>query len=129
MDAIRVERLRRAFRGVEAVDGLTFSVAPGEIFGLVGPDGAGKTTVLRLLAGVLEPTGGDARLLGRSLRAEADAIREGIGYVSQRFGLYPDLSVTENLAFYADLFGVPRRGRQERFDALFGVSGLGPFAG
>src|SRR5512143_2517305 len=103
MQAIRVERIARAFGEVTAVDGLTFEVAPGEIVGMVGPDGAGKATLLRLLAGVLEPSGGDAWLRGRPLRDSAAAIREEIGYVSQRFGLYPDLTVLENIRFYADL--------------------------
>lgn len=126
-DAIRAEGLCRRFGETRAVDGLSFSVAPGEIFGLVGPDGAGKTTVMRLLAGVLDPTGGDAWVLGRSVRTAADTIQQDIGYVSQRFGLYADLSVLENIRFYADLFGVPRRGRDARIAALFDFSNLEPF--
>jgi ABC-2 type transport system ATP-binding protein len=82
---------------------------------------------MRLLAGILDPTGGDAWVTGRSVRTEAAAIHGEIGYMSQRFGLYPDLSVLENVRFYADLYGVPRRGRTERIDALLEFGGLGPF--
>ncbi|MCK9212731.1 MAG: ABC transporter ATP-binding protein, partial [Ignavibacteriaceae bacterium] len=111
MDAIRTEGLTRRFGETTAVDGLTLSVAPGEIFGLVGPDGAGKTTTMRLLAAILDPTGGDAWVLGNSVRDDAAKIHERIGYMSQRFGLYADLTVLENLHFHADLYGVPRRDR------------------
>ncbi|MFA6148634.1 MAG: ABC transporter ATP-binding protein [bacterium] len=127
MDAIRTEGLTRRFGETTAVDGLTLSVAPGEIFGLVGPDGAGKTTTMRLLAAILDPTGGDAWVLGNSVRDDAAKIHERIGYMSQRFGLYADLTVLENLHFHADLYGVPRRDRAPRFEELFAFSGLGPF--
>ncbi len=127
MEAIRTVELCRTFGDVAAVDRVTVSVAPGEIFGLVGPDGAGKTTLMRLLAGILGPTGGDAWVTGRSVRTEAGAIHREIGYMSQRFGLYADLSVLENIRFYADLYGVPGRGRMERIDGLLEFGGLGPF--
>jgi ABC-2 type transport system ATP-binding protein len=127
MDAIRAENLTRSFGGLAAVDRLSFTVAEGEIFGLVGPDGAGKTTTMRLLAAILDPTGGDAWVMGRHTVREAEAIKEDIGYMSQRFGLYPDLTVMENIDFYADVYGVPRRGRQERVDRLLGFSNLTPF--
>ena len=127
MDAIRTENLTRSFGNLAAVDRLSFTVAEGEIFGLVGPDGAGKTTTMRLLTAILDPTGGDAWVMGRHTVREAEAIKEDIGYMSQRFGLYPDLTVMENLAFYADIYGVPRRGRQERVERLLGFSNLTPF--
>jgi len=127
MDAIRMEGLARRFRDTSAVDGLTLSVERGEIFGLVGPDGAGKTTTMRLLAGILDPTGGDAWILGHSVRGDAAEVHQQIGYMSQRFGLYADLSVLENLRFYADLYGVSLRERVARIDELFSFSGLGPF--
>jgi len=127
VDVIRTEGLTRRFGDTVAVDGLTLSVPRGELFGLVGPDGAGKTTTMRLLAGILPPSGGDAWVLGRSVRGEAAKVHGRIGYMSQRFGLYADLTVSENIDFYADLFGVPRRGRTARFEELFAFSGLGPF--
>jgi ABC-2 type transport system ATP-binding protein len=127
MDAIRVEALTRDFAGLRAVDSLSFSVQPGGIFGLVGPDGAGKTTVMRLLTGILAPTGGTASVAGLDIVRQADALKEHIGYMSQRFGLYPDLTVEENIAFYADIYGVPRRGRAPRVGELLAFSNLAPF--
>ncbi len=127
MDAIRTERLTKAFGNVAAVNELTFTVAEGEIFGLVGPDGAGKTTTMRLLTAIMDPTSGDAWVAGHHIAREAEAIKEDIGYMSQRFGLYPDLTVMENLDFYADIYDVPRRGRQERTDRLLAFSNLTPF--
>ena len=116
MDAIRTDRLSRSFDGVTAVDGLTLSVGEGEIFGLVGPDGAGKTTTMRLLTAILEPTGGEAWVAGRHVVRESEALKDSIGYMSQRFGLYPDLTVMENIQFYADIYDVPRRGRKEKMN-------------
>ena len=127
MESIRTADLSRTFGDAVAVGGVTLSVAPGEIFGLVGPDGAGKSTLMRLLAGILGPTGGEAWVAGHSVRADPGAIHREIGYMSQRFGLYPDLSVVENIRFYADLYGVARRARQERMDALLAFAGLTPF--
>lgn len=127
MDAIRTEGLGRSFGPTVAVDRLTLSVEEGEIFGLVGPDGAGKTTVMRLLTGILDPSEGEGWVMGRSIRTETGKIQGEIGYMSQRFGLYPDLSVMENIDFYADLYGVPRRDRREKIDELLAFSNLGPF--
>jgi ABC-2 type transport system ATP-binding protein len=126
-DAIRTEALTKSFDGVKAVDGLTLNVAEGEIFGLVGPDGAGKTTTMRLLTAIMEPASGEAWVAGHHIVKEAEAVKEDIGYVSQRFGLYPDLTVMENIDFYADIYGVPRRGRAERIDRLLAFSNLTPF--
>lgn len=127
MEAIRVEALTRDFAGVRAVDSLSFSVEAGEIFGLVGPDGAGKTTVMRLLTGILTPTSGTAAVVGLDVVRQADALKEELGYMSQRFGLYPDLTVDENIDFYADIYGVPRRGRETRVGELLAFSNLTPF--
>jgi ABC-2 type transport system ATP-binding protein len=127
MDAIRIEALAKSFGGMKAVDGLTLNVAEGEIFGLVGPDGAGKTTTMRLLSAILEPTSGEAWVAGHHIVKEAEAVKEDIGYMSQRFGLYPDLTVMENIDFYADIYGVPRRGRAERVDRLLAFGNLTPF--
>ena len=125
--AIRAEGLTKHFDAVVAVDRLTFEVAEGEIFGLVGPDGAGKTTTMRLLSAIMEPTAGEAWVAGCHVVNEAEAVKDHIGYMSQRFGLYPDLTVLENLDFYADIYEVPRRGRQERIDRLLAFSNLTPF--
>ena len=125
--AVVVEGLTRRFGALTAVGGLTFSVGAGELFGLVGPDGAGKTTTLRMLAGVLRPSEGDATVGGRSVAREPDLVRPGIAYMPQRFGLYEDLTVRENLSFYADLYRVPRRERAQRLERLYAFSNLGPF--
>ncbi len=127
MDAVRAEALTKSFAGVRAVENLTFSVAQGEVFGLVGPDGAGKTTTMRLLAAIMDPSSGDAWVLDRHIVKDAEAIKEEIGYMSQKFGLYPDLTVMENISFYADIYGIPRKGRQEKVDRLLAFSNLTPF--
>lgn len=125
--AVRARELSRSFGTLRAVESLTFDVGKGELFGLVGPDGAGKTTTLRMLAGVLPPTGGDATVLGHSVARDPEAMKHGIAYMPQRFGLYTDLTVRENLDFYADLFGVGRDEREGRLERLYRFSGLGPF--
>jgi ABC-2 type transport system ATP-binding protein len=126
--AIRVRGLGRRFGPVAAVDGLSFDVAPGELFGIVGPDGAGKTTTVRMLAGVLRPTSGEAHVAGISVVRNPEGVKRRIAYMAQRFGLYEDLTVRENLDFYADLYGVPRDTRPERLERLFAFSGLAPFS-
>ena len=125
--AVRLEGLTRRFGDLAAVDGLTFAVRRGELFGLVGPDGAGKTTTLRMLAGVLRPSAGDAVVNGVSVARDPEAVKHDLAYMSQRFGLYGDLTVLENLHFYADLYQVPRRERPARLERLFRFSNLGPF--
>lgn len=126
---MRVEELTRRFGAITAVDRLTFNVASGELFGIVGPDGAGKTTTLRMLAGVLRPTAGEAWVDGVSVRTDPEGVKDRIAYMSQRFGLYADLTVRENLDFYADLYRVPRDLRARRIERLHQFSGLGPFEG
>jgi len=125
--AVDIRGLSRRFGSVTAVDSLTLAIERGELFGLVGPDGAGKTTTLRMLAGILTPSAGDAVVAGRSLRREPERIKSSIAYMSQRFGLYGDLTVLENLDFYADLFEVPETERPARVRRLLDFSGLGPF--
>ena len=125
--AVVLEGLTRRFGPVTAVDDLTFDVQPGELFGLVGPDGAGKTTTLRMLAGVLRPSAGDATVAGHSVATDPDGVRPHIAYMAQRFGLYEDLTVDENLEFYADLYRVPRADRPARLERLFAFSNLAPF--
>ena len=127
METVRTQALTRRFGAVTALDGLTLSVEEGEIFGLVGPDGAGKTTTMRLLTGILEPSSGEAWVDGLHFVREAEPIKDRIGYMAQRFGLYPDLTVLENIDFYADLYQVPKAGRQERTERLLAFSNLTPF--
>jgi ABC-2 type transport system ATP-binding protein len=127
MVAIKLARLSRSFGDLHAVTDLTFDVRQGEIFGLVGPDGAGKTTTMRLLTGVMEPTDGEAWVMGKHVVREAEAVKDHIGYMSQRFGLYPDLTVEENIHFYADLYGVPTGGREHKLYELLSFSNLTPF--
>ncbi len=109
------------------MDHLDVAVEAGEIFGLVGPDGAGKTTTMRLLTSVLDPTGGDAWVAGHHTVREAEAVKESIGYMSQRFGLYLDLTVMENINFYADIFGVGRRERRTTTERLLDFTNLTAF--
>ncbi len=127
METVRTQALTRRFGELVALDQLTLAVAEGEIFGLVGPDGAGKTTTMRLLTGILEPSSGEAWVDGLHAVREAEAIKDRIGYMAQRFGLYPDLTVLENIDFYADLYEVPRSGRNERVERLLAFSNLTPF--
>ncbi len=127
--AVSLDGLTRRFGDLPAVEGLTFDVARGELFGIVGPDGAGKTTTLRMLAGVLRPSAGDARLEGISVARDPEGVKHRIAYMSQRFGLYVDLTVRENIEFYADLYQVPRPERPARLRRLYSFSGLGPFEG
>lgn len=125
--AIRVKHLTHRFASVTAVNEVSFEVASGELFGLVGPDGAGKTTLLRMLAGVLRPHAGDATLHGVSIARDPEGVKQAIAYMPQRFGLYADLTVRENIEFYADLYQVPKQERGPRLERLFQFSNLGPF--
>lgn len=104
--AVEAQALQKRFGALEAVRGVSFAVAPGEVFGLVGADGAGKTTILRMLCGLVDPDSGQAHLGGLSVRENLDQVKDLMGYMAQKFGLYGDLTVEENLDFYGDLFGV-----------------------
>ena len=127
--AIVVSGLSKHFGEVRAVDALSFEVRAGEIFGLVGPDGAGKTTALRMLAGVLAADSGGARVAGCDVVRDPEGAKHHLSYMSQRFGLYEDLTVDENLRFYADLFGVRRAQREPRARELLAAAGLSEFRG
>lgn len=125
--AIRAENLTKTFNDTIAVDGVSFEVYPGEIFGLVGPDGAGKTTTLRLLSSILDPSSGKGAIAGFDVGSESAKVKEQLAYMSQRFGLYQDLSVMENISFYADLYGVTGSERKERIEELLDFSNMRPF--
>jgi ABC-2 type transport system ATP-binding protein len=124
---IKTEKLSRSFNKVNAVNELDIEIHQGEVFGLVGPDGAGKTTTMRILAGILDPTSGKAWVDGIQVNEDPEEIKKHIAYMPQRFGLYEDLTVLENLTFYADLFQVQKAQRSEKMEQLFEFSRLGPF--
>jgi ABC-2 type transport system ATP-binding protein len=125
--AIRAEGLTKRFGSLTAVKGLSLEVAEGEAFALVGPDGAGKTTIMRLLCGIMDPDAGEAQVLGFDTVRESGRLQELIGYMPQRFGLYDDLTVAENISFYADIYRVPRVERQRRMPELLEFSNLSQF--
>ncbi len=127
MSIIHTSDLTRDFKQRRAVDGLSLDIEAGELFGLVGPDGAGKTTTLRLLAGLLDITAGEGRVAGFDLRRQAEAVKPHIGYMAQRFSLYRELSVDENLAFFAAIYDVPAALRAERTARLLEFAGLSAF--
>jgi ABC-2 type transport system ATP-binding protein len=124
---VEAENLTKRFRKVEAVRGISLDIAPGEIFGLIGPDGAGKTTTIRMLAGVMKPSSGFARVNGFDTSREAERLRLNVGYMSQRFSLYGDLSARENLEFYADIFGVRGVERKQQIQRLLHFARLEEF--
>ncbi|MBM3245768.1 MAG: ABC transporter ATP-binding protein [Candidatus Omnitrophica bacterium] len=127
MITIKAQGLTRKFNSTTAVNNLNLEIEEGEIFGLVGPDGAGKTTTMRLLTGILEPNSGEAWVFNKHIVKESEGLKDHIGYMSQRFGLYEDLTVLENLHFYADIYDVPYKERPGRIERLMSFSGLGPF--
>ncbi|MFO7714156.1 ATP-binding cassette domain-containing protein [Desulfosarcina sp.] len=128
MPIIEVEKLCREFAGNRALDELSFSVEPGEIFGLVGPDGSGKTTCLRILCGLIEPSSGKVSVLGTDVSRHPERIRHEIGYMAQPAGLYDDLTVAENIQFYAALYDIQPPDYKERMERLLHFSGLAPFS-
>ncbi len=124
---VRTINLTRRFGDITAVDDLNLDIARGEIFGLVGPDGAGKTTTLRLLCGLLDPSAGKAEVAGYDVSRDLNTIKDSIGYMAQRFGLYVDLTVQENLVFYADLFGISVAERDALMARLLRMTRMEPF--
>lgn len=127
MAILEVDNLSRSFGAIKALDGLSFSVEKGEIFGLVGPDGAGKTTCLRVLCGLLCPTAGRVKILDHDVGRDPEAVKTEIGYMAQPAKLYDDLTVQENVEFYADLYEVPKKRYVQRMKRLLEFSGLAPF--
>lgn len=127
MGVVEVENLCKCFGSVTALEGLCFSVEEGEIFGLMGPDGSGKTTCLRILCGLMRPTSGKATVLGKDVDKDPEAIKDQIGYMAQPAKLYEDLTIKENIELYADLYQVPRDRYEQRMRRLLEFSGLAPF--
>ncbi|MFB3883583.1 MAG: ATP-binding cassette domain-containing protein [Thermodesulfobacteriota bacterium] len=127
MISIQATNLTKTFGSLIAVNHLDLEVKTGEIFGLVGPDASGKTTTIRMLVGILPPDRGEARVAGCDIRKEAESLKEKVGYLPQRFGLYGDLTVLENIHFYADLYQVSRKERKERVEGLLRFANLGSF--
>jgi len=124
---IETRGLTRRFGALTAVDHLDLSVARGEIFGLVGPDGAGKTTTLRMLCGLMDPSEGSAQVAGHDVARESQAVKDQIGYMAQRFGLYGDLTVEENMSFYGDLFDITGGEREDLSARLLRMTRMEPF--
>ena len=122
---VETEHLSRRFGDLVAVRDVTMSVRRGEIFGVLGPNGAGKSTTIRMLCGILAPSGGRGTVVGHDIASEPELIKQRIGYMTQRFSLYEDLTVLENLRFYAGIYGVARAGRRARIDEVVAAAGLG----
>src|SRR2546423_5512990 len=125
--AISAEHLVRRFGQFTAVNDVSFQVRKGEIFGFLRPNGSGKTTVIKLLTGLLPMSGGDAHVQGLDVRTQAEAVRENIGYMSQRFSLYDDLTVTENMQFYGRIYSLPPDRLKRRINEIVELNGLGPY--
>ncbi len=123
---VRTDKLTKVFDGVTAVDGITFDIHTGEVFGVLGPNGSGKTTTIRMLCGLLAPTSGSATVAGFDVLTQSEEIRRNIGYMSQKFGMYDDLTVAENLDFYSSLYGLAGQEKKERMYELFDDLGLRP---
>ena len=125
--AIIANHLVRRFGTFKAVNDVSFRVEKGEIFGFLGPNGSGKTTVIKMLTGLLPLTAGDATVQGIDVREDPESVRENIGYMSQNFSLYTDLTVTENLTFYGRIYGLSPERLRQRMDEIVQLNGLGPY--
>jgi ABC-type multidrug transport system ATPase subunit len=125
--AISAENLVRRFGDFVAVNDVSFRAEKGEIFGFLGPNGSGKTTVIKMLTGLLPLSGGEATVLGINVRKDAETVRENIGYMSQNFSLYSDLTVLENLKFYGRIYGLSPERLRQRIDDIIQLNGLGPY--
>ncbi len=122
--AVEAQELTKVYGDLVAVDALTLQVRKGEVFGFLGPNGSGKTTTIRMFCGIITPTSGHGRVLGYDIATQSEAIKSRIGYMSQRFALYEDLTVRENLEFYAGVYQVPRNSRGKRIEDLIAMAGL-----
>jgi ABC-2 type transport system ATP-binding protein len=125
MESIRFDRVTKKYAALKALDGVTFAISKGEMFGVIGPDGAGKTTTIRLGCGLIRPDSGEIRVMGRDPVREHRAVTHAVGYLSQRFSLYGDLSIDENIAFFAEIHGVRRYAAAR--DRLLDMTQLTPF--
>src|ERR1700676_497204 len=125
--SIYAKNLVRRFGDFVAVDGISFRVEKGEIFGFLGPNGSGKTTIIKMLTGLLPLTSGEASVEGLNVRTDAEGVRERIGYMSQKFSLYDDLTVVENLTFYGRVYGLSAERMKRRIDEIVELNGLGPY--
>ena len=124
--AVVTRALRKEFGELVAVESLDLTIRRGEVFGLLGPNGSGKTTTIRMLCGLLVPTSGDASVVGFDIRTQSEDLRRNIGYMSQRYGLYDELTVYENIRFYASVYGLRGDAREARIQALMEDLGLTP---
>lgn len=124
MNIVEVNHLSRKFKDFNAVEDISFYIPEGEIFGLLGPNGAGKTTTIRMLCGIMLPTSGSIKVLGYDVTREPNEVKARIGYMSQKFSLYNDLTPIENLQFYTSIYGVPKKERTDRVNELIELSGL-----
>ncbi|MBN1823468.1 MAG: ABC transporter ATP-binding protein [Endomicrobiales bacterium] len=124
---VEVTDLKKHFGQTRAVDGVTFDVRSGEIFGIIGPDAAGKTTTLRILSGIMDQTSGRCSVLGNELPKKAEEVKKNIGYMSQKFNLYPDLTVEENIEFFSDIFLTDRKTLSKRIEPLLRMTRLSDF--
>src|SRR5438309_11308515 len=127
MPAIIADNLVRTYGDFKAVDGVSFQVEPGEVFGFLGPNGSGKTTVIKMLSGILPLTSGRAWVDGIDVSADPDAVRQRIGYMSQKFSLYDDLTVLENLRFYAQIYGLDSKTGTRKIDETMARNALEPY--
>jgi ABC-type multidrug transport system ATPase subunit len=125
--AIVVEGVTRRFGQVTAIDNVSLEIEEGDIFGFLGPNGSGKTTLIRVLCGLLRPSAGRASVLGYDTVRDTERVKRSIGYMSQKFSLYTDLTVMENLRFYARVYGIPRRERAARIEEVIAIVGIGPY--
>lgn len=123
-NAIVVENLTKKFGDFTAVDNISFSIPKGSIFGFLGPNGSGKSTTIRMLCGVLHPTSGKAYIMGKDVSKETESVRQSLGYMSQKFSLYEDLTVDENLDFYAGVYGLPKNVAKDRKKELIMMANL-----
>ncbi len=127
--SVEVKNLTKRFGDFTAVDSVNFAVEKGEIFGFLGPNGAGKSTTIKMLCGILVPTGGEGRVLGYDIRSEQERIKNSIGYMSQKFSLYDDLTVEENLRFFGSIYGLEGRALEERIRYALDVAEMGKKSG
>lgn len=124
---IEANNLTRRFGAFTAVDSVSLSIEQGDIYGFLGPNGSGKTTLIRMLCGLLRPTEGTASVLGHDITKDSEGLKRDIGYMSQQFSLYPDLTVMENLKFYAGIYGIPRAERKDRIEEVIQIVGIGDY--